>query len=128
LAPQTSQPEDARERAERASSKAIAAPPLLLNTERCVRGRDLGSAQPVQRPRTHLTQWVQTQLMASTRGAPGGIREPASLACAAKRSLAANPRPSGSKKNPNPRKIHNLRSSDRHMAAYSCISRHLGRH
>ncbi len=40
----------------------------------------------------------------------------------------SNPRPSGSKKNPNPRKINDLRSSDRHMAAQSGISRHPGRH
>ena len=34
-------------------------------------------------------------------GTPGGIREPASLACATKRSLVATPRPSGSKRDAN---------------------------
>ena len=37
----------------------------------------------------------------------------------------SNPRPSGSKKNPNPRKINNLRSNDRHIAAYSGVERHI---
>ena len=55
-------------------------------------------------------------------GTPGGTREPASLACAAKRSLAANPRPSGSKNHARVRRNGDLRSrpgTEWHTAAQS---------
>jgi hypothetical protein len=61
-------------------------------------------------------------------GARDRVREPASLACAAKQSLAANRRPSAWEENPIPRKISDLQVTDRRIAARSGISRHIGRH
>jgi hypothetical protein len=100
-----------------------------------------------------LRSLVESANSNGRNGAPRGIREQPSAAkatqplgrCAPTRhSLIPRDSPSGSrasfardahrqrswlaKKNPNLRKINDLRSSDRHMAAYSGISRHPGRH
>jgi hypothetical protein len=55
-------------------------------------------------------------------------RNPLGRCAPTRHSLIARDSPSGSKKNPNPRKINDLRSNDRHIAAQSGISRHPGRH
>ena len=52
-------------------------------------------------------------------GTPGGLREPVSLACATKRSLVANPRPSDVKPVAKVRRNGEIETAVRHRAAWS---------